>query len=230
MKFEVLKIKPEETHEWLKKLHYAKRVPPISYAFGLYIDGILTGIVTYGMPSSSTLRNGICGEENSNYVLELNRLCFDSFVKNGASILVSKSLKHLPKPTIVISYADTNQGHVGYIYQACNFIYTGLSAKRTDWKIKGLEHLHGQTIADMSKSAAGGERGSRVDFMRQKFGDDFYLEERARKHRYIFIVGNKYQKNNLINKIKYKIENYPKGESKKYEINQTASKQNLLQF
>ncbi len=226
--WEVLRIKPEETYQWLKEIHYAKRIPSISYAFGLYINGILNGIVTYGTPSSSTLRNGICGEENSDYVLELNRLCFDVYVKNGASYLVANSLKHLPKPSIVVSYADTKQGHIGYVYQACNFIYTGLSAKRTDWKVKGLEHLHGQTISDMSRNVKGDM--TRSEYMRNKFGDDFYLEDRTRKHRYIYLVANKYQKNKLLNSIKYKIEDYPKGESKKYEIDKTPAKQNLLQF
>lgn len=226
--FVVLRIKPEETYPWLKKIHYAKRIPSITYAFGLYIDGLLTGIVTYGTPSSSSLRNGVCGEENSQYVLELNRLCFDDYVKNGASYLVSHSMKHLPKPSIVISYADTAQGHIGYVYQACNFIYTGLSAKRTDWKIKGLEHLHGQTIADMSRNIDSSM--SRSEYMREKFGDDFYLEDRARKHRYIYIVGNKYQKSKLLKDIRYEVEQYPKGTSTKYEIKETASKQNLLVF
>jgi hypothetical protein len=228
MTWEVLRIKPEETYSWLIKLHYAKRIPSISYAFGLYINGVLTGIVTYGTLSSSTLRNGICGEQNSNYVLELNRLCFDIYVKNGASYLVANSLKHLPKPSIVVSYADINQGHVGYIYQACNFIYTGLTAKRTDWKVKGLEHLHGQTIADMSRNINGVM--TRSEYMRKKFGNDFYLEDRVIKHRYIYFVGNKYQKSKLLNDIKYNIEAYPKGESKKYEITETAEKQSLLQF
>lgn len=228
MTWEVLRIKPEETYSWLIRLHYAKRIPSISYAFGLYIDGVLTGIVTYGTPSSSTLRNGICGEKHSNYVLELNRLCFDNYVKNGASYLVSNSLKYLPKPSIVVSYADTNQGHIGYVYQACNFIYTGLSAKRTDWKVKGLEHLHGQTIADMSRNIGGDM--TRSEYMREKFGDDFYLEDRARKHRYIYFVGNKYKKNEFLCALKYQVETYPKGESKKYKITETAEKQSLLQF
>jgi len=227
-KWQVLKIKTEETYEWLKQIHYAKRIPSISYAFGLYIDGILCGIVTYGIPSSSTLKNGICGEKNSDFVIELNRLCFDIYIKNGASYLVANSLKHLPKPSIIVSYADTQQGHIGYVYQACNFIYTGLSAKRTDWKIKGLEHLHGQTIADMSRNIDCGM--TRSEYMKKKFGNDFYLESRSRKHRYIYFVGSKHQKSNLIKCMKYKIEPYPKGNSKKYEINKIAAKQNLLQF
>jgi len=221
---EVLKIEPAMIKDWLLKIHYAKRIPSISYAFGLYIDKELFGIVTYGTPSSSPLRNGIAGSKNSSIILELNRLVFKKEIKNGASYLISKSLKHLPSPSIVISYADTGQGHVGYVYQACNFIYTGLSAKRTDWKIKGKEHLHGQTIADMSRGA----EGSRVQFMRDKFGDDFYLKDRDRKHRYIYIVANKYNKQRIKNELLYVEEKYPKGESKKYEINYQPNCQTLL--
>lgn len=223
----ILKVKPEETYDWLLRVHYAKRIPPISYAFGLYIDNELQGLVTYGTPSSSTLRDGIAGKENSDKVLELNRLVFAKPIKNGPSKLVAKSLALLPKPSIVVSYADTEQGHIGYVYQACNFIYTGLSAKRTDWKIKGMEHLHGQTIADMSKPAVGTEQ-SRVDFMREKFGDDFYLKDRPQKHRYIFVCAKQPQKSKLESQIKYKQEPYPKGESKTYGITHKPQSQILL--
>ena len=219
----VLPIKSEESYPWLLQKHYAKRIPSISYAFGLYEDQELVGVVTYGTPSSSPLRDGIAGSENAEYVLELNRLCIDSTNKNAASMLVGRSLQMLPKPSIIVSYADTAQEHVGYVYQACNFIYTGLSAKRTDWKIKGMEQLHGQTIADMSR----GCEGSRADFMREKFGEDFYLEDRARKHRYIYVTG----KNKAIKAaIRYKQEPYPKGQSKRYDAGGLVQTQPLLFF
>jgi hypothetical protein len=216
------------THEWLTAVHYAGRVPTISYAFGFYEDQELVGVITYGTPSSAPLRSGIAGEEHAHLVLELNRLVFKREVKNGASELVGVSLRHLPKPSIVISYADTAQGHVGYVYQACNFIYTGLSAKRTDWKIKGMEHLHGQTIADLSKAAAGGEKGSRAQFMRDKFGEDFYLEDRPRKHRYIYICASKKQKRLLTAALRYPQEPYPKGDTKRYEITHKPAYQAVL--
>lgn len=225
---EVRKIDQVMTHEWLLKVHYAKRIPSISYAFGLYDDGDLVGVVTYGTPSSSTLRVGVAGKENAELVLELNRLIFKRDVKNGASELVGKSLKHLPRPSIVISYADTAQGHIGYVYQACNFIYTGLSAKRTDWKIKGMENLHGQTIADMSRNIIGSGKGERAKFMRDKFGEDFYLEERSRKHRYIYVVANKVQKKRLEALLRYKSEPYPKGETKRYKITHKPAYQAVL--
>lgn len=221
-----MKVMPIQTYEvepWLLQKHYAKRMPSVSYAFGLYDNGNLVGVVTYGTPSSSPLRDGIAGPENAEYVLELNRLCIQSTNKNAASMLVGRSLQMLPKPSIIVSYADTAQEHVGYVYQACNFIYTGLSAKRTDWKIKGMEQLHGQTVADMSR----GCEGSRSEFMRQKFGDDFYLEDRARKHRYIYVTG----KNKAIKAaIRYKQEPYPKGQSKRYDAGGDVQTQSLLFF
>jgi hypothetical protein len=218
----VLPIKPEEAEPWLLKKHYAKRMCPISYAFGVYRDTQLIGVVTYGTPVSSSLRIGVCGEKWINNVIELNRLCCEN-EKNVASFLVGRSLKMLPKPSVVVSYADTEQGHVGYVYQATNFFYTGLSAKRTDWKLKGMEHLHGATVADISRG-----QENRVQWMREKFGDDFYLEDRARKHRYVYFVGSRSQKKSMFLDLNYDLEDYPKGESKRYDTGGLVQTQDLL--
>lgn len=204
-KIEVKRIPNKDTYPFLLEIHYAKRIPSISYAYGLFIDEELEGVVTYGTPPSSTLRSGLAGKENKSLVLELNRLCLKNNEKNHASILVSKSLKLLPKPKIVISFADTSQGHIGYIYQATNFTYHGLSAKRTDWKIKGKEYLHGHTVADEFRGLK-----NRAKLMREKYGDAFYLAPRPRKHRYVFIVGSKKEKKELFKSIRYKQEPYPK--------------------
>jgi hypothetical protein len=218
----VLPIKPEEAEPWLLKKHYAKRMCPISYAFGVYRDTQLIGVVTYGTPVSSALRVGVCGEKWMDNVIELNRLCCEN-EKNVASILVGRSLKMLPKPFVVVSYADTEQGHIGYVYQATNFVYTGLSAKRTDWKLKGMEHLHGATVADMSRG-----QENRAQWMRDNFGDDFYLEDRARKHRYVYFVGSRSQKKAMLSDLLYKTEPYPKGDSRRYDAGGVVATQELL--
>lgn len=194
----VKQITPKQCYDMLLHIHYAKRIPSISYAFGLFVDGVLEGCVCYGTPPSPTLRNGIAGKELAKSILELNRLVLKTNQKNHASYLVGRSLRMLPKPTIVISFADTAQGHEGTVYKARNFTYCGLSAKRTDWKVKGLEHLHGQTIADMSRGIK-----NRAAWMREKFGDDFYLQPRSQKHRYIYIVANKGQAKELWKRVRY---------------------------
>ena len=218
----VAQIPAKEAEPWLVLRHYAKRLCPISYAFGAFRDGELIGVVTYGTPASSTLRVGICGDDWVDNVLELNRLCCENS-PNTASLLVGRSLRLIPKPSVVVSYADTEQGHVGYVYQATNFYYTGLSAKRTDWKVRGKEHLHGATIADESRG-----QENRAEWMRQKYGDDFYLEDRPRKHRYIFPVGDKKQKAAILADLKYSIQQYPKGDSRRYDSGKPFETQTIF--
>lgn len=202
-----MEIKPITRNQcapFILEIHYAKRWPSISYAYGLF-DGLeLIGVVTYGTPPSAPLKRGIAGDEYKHQVLELNRLCLKYNRKNEASRLVGASLRMLPE-CIVVSFADTAQDHKGYVYQACNFIYCGLSAKRTDWKIKGKEHLHGQTVADEFRGTKG-----RAAAMREKYGDNFYLAPRPRKHRYVYLVGSKSFKRRARKAIRYKTESYPK--------------------
>jgi len=200
----VLPINTFEVEPWLLEKHYAKRMCPISFAFGLYEDELLVGVVTYGVPASPFLCMGVCGKENKDIVLELNRLCLNDGITNGASFLVSKSLKMLPKPTIVVSYADTAMNHVGYIYQACNFLFTGTTKERTDMA---------------------GEDGKHS---RHNLGDSQNRVNRSAKHRYVFFVGNRRQKNLLLQQLNYQIEPYPKGESKKYDSGSTVKTQQLL--
>src|SRR5210317_600678 len=202
--YSVEKISYEQTKPFLLEIHYAKRMPSISYAFGLFNKNNLCGVITYGTPPSATLRKGLAGPQNIKNIIELNRLCLKNNKKNEASILVSRSLKMLP-PCIVISFADTSQKHIGYVYQATNFFYCGLSAKRTDWKIKGKEHLHGQTIADKYRGIK-----NRAEAIRKDYGDNFYLEQRPRKHRYIYLVGNKKEKRKFKQDLNYSIKPYPK--------------------
>ncbi len=59
----VRSINPSLTYGWLLYMHYAKRVPQIRYAFGLYLGTILIGCVTYGLPASNNLRIGVAGRE-----------------------------------------------------------------------------------------------------------------------------------------------------------------------
>lgn len=222
LKYSVKSIDNFQCKDWLLHKHYAKRIPPIEYAFGLINENNLTqGIVTYSTPVSSNLR-GIFNNEFK--LIELNRLVInEGLEKNCLSFLVSQSLKMLPTPLVIISYADTSQNHNGYIYQATNFIYTGLSAKRTDWKVKGLEHLHGATIADISRG-----KENRAEWMRDKYGDDFYLEDRPRKHRYFMFLGNKKEVKKMKQMLPYKIEPYPKGENKRYDASYLPNIQGQL--
>jgi len=212
---EVKAITNFDCKDWLLHKHYAKRIPPIEFAFGLFIDNILSGVVTFGTPVSSTLRNLW---KNKYKVMELNRLVVnDGLPKNTLSHFVSTALKMLLKPLVIVSYADTSKNHNGYIYQATNFYYTGLSAEFKDYYVKGMEHLHNGTIMDLSRG-----QENRVQWLRKKFGDDLIMIDRPRKHRYFIFIGSKTDKKKMLKGLPYKILEYPKGENKRYDSSHIA--------
>jgi len=196
-------IKSFEVEPWLLNKHYARRLPMIQYAFGLYEENILIGVITYGLPASNQLCFGICGKEYSDKVLELNRICLLNNGKNQASFLVANSIKLLPKPTIIVSYADTAQGHIGYVYQASNFLFTGTTKERTD--MFAGEGKHSRHAKDPS-----------------------IRQIRSSKHRYVYFHADKKQKKELINLLNYPIEPYPKGETHKYDSGGIVITQKLL--
>lgn len=180
--------------------HYLHRKAPCSAAFGLFDPaGNLWGVVMYGTPSSAPLRSGIAGKEEANNVIELTRLwVHDDAPRNGESFLIGRSVRHAGKE-LVVSFADTAQDHLGVVYQATNWLYTGLSAKRTDWTVAGIDK-HGHTWADRYTA----------EQMRAEFGERFSLQPRSRKHRYIFINAKGKRKAELLSKLRYSVQSYPK--------------------
>ena len=188
--------------------HYLHRKAPVSVAFGMFdLVGTIVGVVTYGVPASSTLLKGVCGVDEAKNVYELNRLWVDDDVpKNGESFLIGNTINKLDRE-IIVSYADSSQQHVGIVYQATNWIYTGMSTKFKDPKIRGLENQHHATYAN-------GLTNSQVI---EKFGDRVYWVDRPRKHRYIYFNASSSRKKALLKKLSYKVLPYPKiaSESKK---------------
>ena len=198
--YRVFEISYNDVKPFLLNIHYARKIPTILYAYGLFKGIKLIGVVTYGMPASPSLCIGVAGEEYKNNVLELNRLVISpeySQERNLASRLVGKSLKMLPKNYYIVSYADfEGWGHIGYVYQATNWLYTGMSAKRTDVYVEKGKHS------------------------RHYDKDEQRRQNRTQKHRYIYIVADsKRKRKEMLNKLNYAVQPYPKGNSVHYDTN-----------
>lgn len=202
MIYQVKPIDYQDCKEWFLKKHYAKRIPSVSYCFGLFQDIELIGVCSIGKPASPFLCIGVCGESESQFVFELNRLIInDGLPKNTLSWFVSQCLKKLPS-MILVSYADSQQGHHGYIYQATNFFYTGATKERTDIGADDGAHSRHYKIGETQR----------------KF--------RSSKHRYIYFVGK--NKKEWLKKLNYPIQPYPKGDNKRYDASYQPTTQSKL--
>ena len=184
---EVKQIHRDETLQFLLNIHYAKRIPTISFSFGLFIEKDLKGVITFGNPTGANVCNCI----------------FGLFFK------------------IIISYADINFNHHGYIYQASNFIYTGLAKGREKFTKKDGTDIPERTLTSLYKNA----NLSRSEYMKKY---KIKLTKQLPKHRYIFINANKKDKKQRLKDLKLSIKKYPKGDNKNYIWNFKPKTQGLL--
>ena len=184
-----------EAIEFLLPRHYSGRVPAVSYAYAIKIDQQIVAVVTYGKPASPALCKGVCGEANSEYVYELNRLCRLDDYHEPLSQFVAWTLRQIANhDRIIVSYADTGAGHNGYIYQALNFMYTGKTKERLQFHVPNGHSRHGNKESNLR-------------------------EIRTAKHRYLmFATNNRQLKKQWLQDLKYKTMPYPKEQSSNYEL------------
>lgn len=193
---EVIEISGKEAWEFLKPRHYAGRKPSISIAYGWYINQKLVAVITFGKPASPYLCRGLCGEEYASKVYELNRLCRVEELSEPLSEFIAEALRRLKtKHWIIVSFSDCGMNHNGYIYQACNFLYTGKTKERTD--IWGGHHARHYTEADKTS-------GVRV--------------LRTAKHRYVYFCLPKRERKKAIEHLNYPVMPYPKEQNKNYTL------------
>jgi hypothetical protein len=193
---EIITLSYTDAINFLLPKHYSGRKPNIKYAFGWIISDELVAVCTFGKPASPPLCIGVCGKENSKYVYELNRLCRIETFNGQLSQFVGACLRQLQKENLIImSYSDTDMNHHGYIYQACNFTYTGVTKQRTDKYTEGNKHCRHYDNDN--------QNGLR--------------KIRTAKHRYIFFcTKNKKLKTEWKNSLNYPILPYPKGDNSNY--------------
>lgn len=203
----ISEIAYDEAVAFLLPRHYSGRKPVVSKAFGLIDDGVLQAVITYGKPASPSVCVGICGKEHSGKVYELNRMCRSDEYRKPLSHFVSATLRMLkPFDWIVVSYSDTAMNHHGYVYQACNFLYTGTSAPHADKYVpEGSGHNRHAESFDVRK-------------------DEFSVE-RSIKHRYVyFCTKSKRLKKEWMNSLRYPVLPYPKGDNSNYELGKFIGK------
>ena len=221
MEKKVKKIKRQDTLEFILNIHYAKRIPQIIHSFGLFVNNDLKGIVTFGSPPAQNVCKCICGDNYKSEVIELNRLVLKDNQKNYASFLISNSIKLLPKPTIIISYADLNFNHNGYIYQATNFIYTGKGKAREKFIDKNGKDINERSLAHKYQKL----KIPRSEYLKLH---NITLTTQLAKHRYVYIHANKKDKKQRLKDFKLPIKPYPKGNNQNYVWNYKPKTQGLL--
>lgn len=203
----VIKTNKSIADAFVSAKHYSRRPSVFWEAFGLVEDGMIVGVVVYGQPSPPIQRHAF--RERDFRLYELTRLVVQTGTKNAASILVGRSLQMLSeRPSAVISYADTEHGHAGIVYQATNWIYTGATVSHDKAYIVDGKRMHPMTLRD---------RGI-TDPARWAKEHGIETVPPMEKHRYFYFVGDRRQKKSMMEKLVYPvIADYPKSDRTRYD-------------
>jgi hypothetical protein len=115
-----------EARRLILQWHYSSSTPNTStYRHGLYPVGLLTECMgaTLWIPPTKTAGQRVAGDDWPG-VLSLSRLVVAPWMPtNAASFLLGRSMKRIDRTRwpVLVTYADTAQGHTGTIYKATNW-------------------------------------------------------------------------------------------------------------
>lgn len=234
----VRKIDKATAEDVIVKNHYSHKWSLCQVAYGVFyitdkqsdffdtIEEKLIGAIVFGQPVGRSAAESVSKLINVYEVFELTRLFIhDGYGRNIESYALSKSLDFLrrdfPNIKAIITYADGEQGHRGIIYQACNFHYQGNSslALMPNYSVSLIgppyQWIHSRTISSTYGS-------HNVEHLKKKIGHTFWRKKESSKHRYVFLLGNKTERKQILKNLKHPFQPYPKNTVYRDEIEQVT--------
>lgn len=202
--------------------HYSHKWTMCSVALGVFKNGVvntyiniiddkLIGCIVYGNPIGMRASNSISPLIKQGQVYELTRLWLeDGQGKNIESYTIGESFKwlriHKPHIKALISYADPSYGHIGRIYQATNWLYIEsfqAGNPLISFVDKPYKWVHAKTVH--------GLYGTNVP---QKLADikgqPIWAKRTSKKHKYLYILTDKFERKQILKTLKYPPVPYPK--------------------
>ena len=169
------------------RFHYARSVPSVSYGYSFFLDeaegGDFIGCVLFGGGANRNIGSpyGLAYGE----VIELVRVALNGKQGHGhTSQVVMMAIRQLKRDAkairLVISYADEDHGHVGKIYQATNWVYTGEVSHGSNggFLIHGKE-VHKRTVVARYGTAS-------IDYLRETVDKDVKILKPRGKLKYVY--------------------------------------------
>ena len=182
----------------IERNHYLHSLPGGTHLiFGVFDNESLAGALTLGAGpfNAPSLVNGATASD----CLTLTRFWLsDGLPPNSESRvlgLVIRSLRGNTCLKFLLTYADSVQGHVGTIYQATNWLYTGLSDAMPLYDLGDGKLRHSRSLSHCYGSHS----------MRHfaQHGVSIKVVQQSRKHRYIYFLDSAWRDRLLASVLPY---------------------------
>lgn len=191
-------VATRDVQEFCERYHYTHTGGAMAWRYGLWHNVTLLGVVAYNLPTRETCES-VFGAEHFEHVWHMGRLAMsDDAPRNSESRLISLSLKAIQRehPHVwgVLTYAASSAGHIGYVYQATNALYTG----------------EGGTGALTYVDQKGRQRPNHHINRAQALARGWTPMQPGIKHRYLYVLGNKTQRRERMRLLLLDQHPYPK--------------------
>lgn len=195
-------VSTSDVSEFSARYHYARRGGGQLWRWGLWHGPILLGVVAYNLPTRTVCESVFGAEYGADHVWHMGRLVLaETAPRNSESRLIGGSLRAIeagfPEVWAVVTYADTDQGHIGYVYQATNALYTGTAGEKSHYR-----DTDGNIRSDYQSGRLHVKDAADRGWTRHPSGP---------KHRYVYLLGNKTRRRRSRKLLRYEIKSYPKG-------------------
>jgi hypothetical protein len=201
-------VSTSDVREFVRRYHYIGS-DSSAWRWGLWHGPVLYGVIGFNVLTANVSRS-VFGDEDSHRVWHMTRLvAADASPRNSESRLIGGTLRAIERNHqhvwAVLTYAATDVGHIGYVYQATNALYTGLAAGGECYYLNSQGERQSRRTLDVSDygGAPLAERARRRGWVRVDV---------PRKHRYVYILGNKAERRARRKLLRYPILPYPKVE------------------
>ena len=197
-------------YEWLGSMGTTE------YAFGLHFGDVCGGVACFGRTAGTNVYKSAFGEEYKKQVITLCRgACVYWAHEHSASKLIATACKLMGEYGYhaFIAYSDPAAGEIGTVYQACNWLYCGMTHPTEqfitpDGKTKDARLVHAYT-----RDRRGGTlkykrtRAEQKEIMKAE--GCVFIKGHA-KHRYVGIYGEKHLRQTLREHLQWPVLPYPK--------------------
>ena len=172
----------------LERHHYLRSMPGgTQLALGVFAGVRLEGVITLGVGPPMVFRLVDGGEPPD--CATLSRFwTSDELPRNAESRVLGVVLRALKRGTslkFLVSYADPSQGHLGTIYQATGWLYTGLSQGTTLIDLGDGVARHSRTV--------GHAFGTHSIRHFEAHGIPVRTVQQEPKHRYLFFIDSSWR-------------------------------------
>ena len=180
--------------------HYLHSMPGgTQMTFGVFLEQCLLGALALGVGPFNAHRL-VSGATHGDCICLTRLWLDDGLPKNSESRVLAVVLRSLVRNTtlkFVVTYADPSAGHLGTIYQAGNWTYTGVSGPSVLYDLGDGVGRHSRTFGH-----ALGTRSLR--YLRRQ-GTRVSPIERPGKHRYLYFLDKAWS-----DKLNVPVRPYPK--------------------